>query len=258
MATDAQATPEQVADEPTLLAEELVAVEQLLQAAVVALYAPLNDLAHAQIKKAHPYRCATVVLAAGVSTPDSEALRQQRLYLAAALEMLNIALAIHQLLLAGTGRQTHDEENPNQRSITGSVILTGDFCFTQSAILAAKTDNVRVVEIFSETLKTVSEGILRQLFAQRNEQTLGLAPTPSVPSAVSPFNTELALCEAGVEGTAVLLASPPAVANATKQIVRALVPIWHTTHPVSDLSTLPFHNLPLAQQRRWQAVLTKK
>ncbi len=265
MSSNVHSNIEQVTDEPMQMAEELAAVEELLQTAVVALYAPLTDLAHSQIKKASPYRCATVVLAAGVGSPDSELLRQQRLYLAAALEMLNIALAIHQLLLVGAGRDTDGEENPNQRSITGSVILTGDFCFTQSAILAAKTDNVRVVEIFSETLKTVSEKILRQLFTQRNghdpmaiakaEEGQGQGDTP-------PFHIELALCEAGVEGTAALLDSPPAIIHATKQIVQTVVPLWHQPgwhqpEPINRQVTLPMELLPVVQQRRWDYILTK-
>ena len=256
MSTNVRSNLEHVADEPTRMADELTAVEGLLQGAVVALYAPLTELAHSQIKKAYPYRCAKVVLASGVSAPDSDLLRQQRLYLAAALEMLHIALAIHQLLLVGNGRNDDDDENPNQRSITGSVILTGDFCFTQSAILAAKTNNVRVVEIFSETLKTVSERILRQLFAQRNEYVPAAGGTAEQEST-TPFYIELALCEAGVEGTAALLAPPPATIHATKNIVQTVVPHWYRTEPIHDLAALPLQRLPLVQQRRWHYILSQ-
>ncbi len=257
MSTNLRSNPEQVADEPTRMADELIAVEKLLQEAVVALYAPLTELAQSQIKKAYPYRCAKVVLASGVGAPDSEPLRQQRIYLAAALEMLNIALAIHQLLLVDNGRNAaNGEENPNQRSITGSVILTGDFCFTQSAILAAKTNNVRVVEIFSETLKTVSERILRQLFAQRNEPA-ALAVATAEEERATPFYIELVLCEAGVEGTAALIASPLATIHANKNIVRTVVPHWHHTDPIQDLAALPLQRLPLVQQRRWHYILSQ-
>lgn len=259
MSTNVRSNLEQVADEPIRMANELAAVEGLLQEAVVALYAPLTDLAHSQIRKAYPYRCATVVLAAGVSASDSDPLRQQRLHLAAALEMLNIALAIHQLLLIDPGRnpgRSADGENPNQRSITGSVILTGDFCFTQSAILAAKTNNVRVVEIFSETLKTVSERILRQLFARRNEDA-SVALVTAEEESRTPFSIELALCEAGVEGTAALIASPPATIHATQQIVRKVVPHWQQTAPIHDLAALPLQHLPVVQQRRWHYILSQ-
>ena len=95
-----------------------------------------------------------------------------------------------------------------QGSITGSIILTGDYCFTQSAILAAKTDNIAVVEIFSQTLKVVSEGILRQIFGHREGATVHTQEVEGDKSKTLPhtnYNTELALCWAGIDGTAALI-----------------------------------------------------
>jgi len=259
MSTNAHPGFDPVAEESLRMEEEIVAVGELLQEAIVALYAPLNDLAQSQIKKAVPYHCAAVVLAAGVSSTDSALLRQQRIYLAAALEMLNIALAIHQLLLVGVNQEDDGEENPNQRSVTGSVILTGDFCFTQSAILAAKTDNVRVVEIFSETLKTVSEGILRQIFADRDAQAAN-ARGEAGEEEHAPFQILLSLCEAGVEGTAALLPASPAALQATKQLVHALVPQWHQPQSPQAVAALSadqlsaLEMLPTAQQQRWHYI----
>jgi geranylgeranyl pyrophosphate synthase len=46
----------------------------------------------------------------------------------------------------------------------GATILTGDFLFARSAQLAAETDNVRIVNIFAQTLMTIVGGELNQLF----------------------------------------------------------------------------------------------
>jgi geranylgeranyl pyrophosphate synthase len=46
----------------------------------------------------------------------------------------------------------------------GATILTGDFLFARSAQLAAETDNVRIVNIFAQTLMTIVGGELHQLF----------------------------------------------------------------------------------------------
>ncbi|MEZ4673652.1 MAG: hypothetical protein R2932_05330 [Caldilineaceae bacterium] len=231
------------------LAQELAEVEQILQNAIVTLYAPLNDLARSQLKKADSLRCAAVVLAAGVGPTDSVKLRQQRLYLAAALEMLTIALNIHQLLLAASNQ----ENNPNQRSITGSVILTGDYCFTQSAILAAKTEHVRVVEIFSQTLKTVSERILRKLFTERERLAVGDSATTAT-TVETPDSVKLTLCEAGVTGAGILIQADANVTTEALAIVHRLVPLWQSGTSTVPLDTLTMQSLPPAQQQRWRSL----
>ena len=47
----------------------------------------------------------------------------------------------------------------------GATILAGDYIFARAASFAAQTDNVRVMHIFSETLMTICDGELRQLYA---------------------------------------------------------------------------------------------
>jgi geranylgeranyl pyrophosphate synthase len=46
----------------------------------------------------------------------------------------------------------------------GATILTGDYLFARSAGLAAETENVRIVSIFSQTLMIIVGGELQQLF----------------------------------------------------------------------------------------------
>jgi len=183
----------------TELTTELQAVHQELQQALADLYAPLADLARNQLQRIQPLTRAALVLAVGIGDPDHALLRQQRLSLAAAQEMLFVALSIHKMLL--TSQPTHQDEH--QKTIMGGIILTGDYCFTRSAILAAQTDHVPVVEIFSEALKTISEGLLRNFFADR--AALG---GESQPEPVAFYDEQSDLFVSGVQAAAVLAALP--------------------------------------------------
>lgn len=224
------------------LQTELQEVSQQLEAAVAELYPPLDYLARGQLAQTRPLVRAAIALTAGVGAPDSPTLRAQRLMLAAALEMLHIALRIHRLLLAGP---INSDGDSNQRSITGSVILTGDYCFTRSAILAAQTDSVEVVAIFSQTLKQISEEILRELF-QHNEQV-------AAPAAGTAFNENSALFHAGIEAAA-LLAALPAASVAPLYTFVAQVAHALTQTPSPAVVAPPLAALASAQQARWQAL----
>lgn len=186
------------------LRAELAAVEQELQGALAGLYTPLADLTQAQFQRARPLLRAALVLAAGVGAPDEERLRQQRLSLAAAQEMLFIALSIHKLLL------THPSEpiDEQQKTLMGGIILTGDYCFSRSAIMAAQTDHVQVVELFSQALKAISEGILRNFFANREATTNG-AP----PNVTTLYDERRDLFVSGVQAAAVLAVLPSTMRN---------------------------------------------
>lgn len=142
------------------LVAELNEVRALLDESLNDLYSPLLDLARAHLRDMAPYLRAAVVLATGVPAPDTAEARRKRMLLGAALEMLAVALSIHDLLLL---ERTNDESL--DKSLLGSVILTGDYCFSRAAVLAAGTDNPRVVEIFAQALKVLSEGKLRHHFA---------------------------------------------------------------------------------------------
>jgi geranylgeranyl pyrophosphate synthase len=83
--------------------------------------------------------------------------------LAAAVELLHTATLVHDDLIDNSlfrrGLPTLSASwSP------GATILTGDYLFARSAELAAETDNVRIVRIFSQTLMTIVGGELQQLF----------------------------------------------------------------------------------------------
>ena len=223
---------------------ELQEVDQQLEAAVGELYPPLDYLARGQLTQVRPLVRAALALTAGVGAPDNPKLREQRLMLAAALEMLHIALRIHRLLLVGS---INSDGDSNQRSITGSVILTGDYCFTRSAILAAQTDSVEVVAIFSQTLKQISEEILRELF-QHNDATAG----DSGSGEGSAFNENRALLHAGIEAAALLAALPTAT---IESLYAFAAQVAHTlATPAAAVDAPNIAALASEQQVRWQAL----
>lgn len=121
---------------------------------------PLHDLVRSQIEQIQPYIRAAVVLAAGFGNPDSPDLQTRRVYLASALETLYLAFSIHQLLLESESIYA----DQSAKSLIGSMILAGDFCFSRSAGLAAQTENPEVVSIFAKALRDISEGRLQHTF----------------------------------------------------------------------------------------------
>lgn len=87
--------------------------------------------------------------------------------LAAAVEMLHTATLVHDDMIDDAARRRgrptlHTLLNP------ASAVLLGDYLFAQAAVWAAETDSVRVVNIFSNTLMTIVEGELRQMWAKRD------------------------------------------------------------------------------------------
>jgi geranylgeranyl pyrophosphate synthase len=83
--------------------------------------------------------------------------------LAASVEMLHTATLVHDDLIDGSLLR---RGNPtlNASWSPGATVLTGDYLFARSAVLAAETENVRVVAIFAKTLSTICSGELRQVF----------------------------------------------------------------------------------------------
>ncbi len=87
--------------------------------------------------------------------------------LAAAVEMLHSATLVHDDVIDGSLLR-RGSPTLNASWSQGATILAGDFVFARAAYFAAETDNVRVMRIFSQTLMTIVEGELRQLYAVRN------------------------------------------------------------------------------------------
>lgn len=90
---------------------------------------------------------------------------------AAGVELLHTAGLVHDDTI---DRSALRRGKPTLNSVlsSGAVILVGDYLFAQSAMLAAATQNPRVVSIFAATLADICDGQLREMFdAHRLDQS---------------------------------------------------------------------------------------
>lgn len=152
----------------TLVNDDLVQVERKMREAphdnIENLKAALDTLLKSGGKRIRP----TLALLVGrfYRVPQDQAVA-----LAAAVEMLHTATLVHDDLIDGALIR---RSNPTLNAIwsPGATVLTGDFLFAWAANLAAQTENVRVMRIFSQTLMIICGGELRQLFRRPwREQT---------------------------------------------------------------------------------------
>lgn len=86
--------------------------------------------------------------------------------LAASIEMLHTATLVHDDLIDGAILRRGIATLNSQWSPEATV-LTGDFIFARAAKLAAETNSVAVIRLFAETLTTIVNGELTQLFSSR-------------------------------------------------------------------------------------------
>ncbi len=86
--------------------------------------------------------------------------------LAASIEMLHTATLVHDDLIDGAILRRGIATLNSQWS-PAATVLTGDFIFARAAKLAAETNSVAVIRLFAETLTTIVNGELTQLFSSR-------------------------------------------------------------------------------------------
>ncbi|NPV76904.1 MAG: polyprenyl synthetase family protein [Anaerolineae bacterium] len=86
--------------------------------------------------------------------------------IAAAIELLHTATLIHDDLIDGSLLR-RGMPTLNSQWSPGSTVLTGDFIFARAAKLAADSDSIPVMKIFSQTLSTIVNGEITQLFSAR-------------------------------------------------------------------------------------------
>lgn len=226
---------EPVGDGLSSLVEELGQVEQEVVASLADLRAPFSLLVQSQLRAAAPLLRGAFVLTAGMGAGDSQLLARQRLYLGAAIEVLRLALTVHTRLLAVT-----EPPAPLDRSLLGSTVLAGDFCFSRAAGLAAKTDSPVVVDIFAQALQRVSEGTLRGLFN---------------PGAAL-YDVERELCLSGVLAANELAGLPEAERQTDRQFAALLLDSCQAgTLAQVSLPPALIATLPAVRAARWQALL---
>jgi geranylgeranyl pyrophosphate synthase len=86
--------------------------------------------------------------------------------LGAAIELLHTATLVHDDLIDGALLR-RGIATLNSQWTPAATVLTGDFIFARAAKLAADTKSVPVMQLFAQTLATIVNGELTQLFSSR-------------------------------------------------------------------------------------------
>lgn len=86
--------------------------------------------------------------------------------LAASIEMLHTATLVHDDLIDGSLLR-RGTPTLNAKWSPAATVLAGDYIFARAAQLASQTDSIAVMQIFAETLATIVNGEVTQLFTSR-------------------------------------------------------------------------------------------
>lgn len=142
---------------------DLAAVEELMHAQAAGqhpdLSAALDLLLNAGGKRIRPIFTLTIGRLLGA--PHQDLLR-----LAASVELLHTATLVHDDLIDGSLLR-RGMPTLNSQWSPGATVLTGDFLFACSARLAASTNSIAVMDQFAQTLTTIVNGEITQLFTSR-------------------------------------------------------------------------------------------
>lgn len=87
-------------------------------------------------------------------------------FAAAGVEMLHTATLVHDDLIDGS-LMRRGVETLNARWSPAATVLTGDYLFARAAYWVARTENVRLVQRFAETLMVICNGEIHQMFEGR-------------------------------------------------------------------------------------------
>jgi len=136
-----------------LLGDDLALVRQRLHQALNTGY-PLLDTTLAAYLPEHLPRAIIVLGTTRLGHSDVG----KRVALAAAIEMLHLAITIHDAMPRHAVEMTE-----HHRMLLGSSILIGDYVFSQASRLAAETDHPGVVATFAQALAQVAERRVIQL-----------------------------------------------------------------------------------------------
>lgn len=90
--------------------------------------------------------------------------------LGAAVEMLHTATLVHDDLIDGSLLR-RGIATLNSKWSSSATVLTGDFFFAGAAELAAETESVDVMKLFSRTLATIVSGEVTQMFSKSLNST---------------------------------------------------------------------------------------
>lgn len=91
---------------------------------------------------------------------------QRLIAMAAAVEMLHTATLVHDDLIDGS-LVRRGIPTLNTQWSSAATVLTGDFLFARAAKLAAETESIPAMNLFSKTLAIIVDGEIAQMFSGR-------------------------------------------------------------------------------------------
>ena len=182
---------------------DLRRVEEKMLSMRGSLFAPLAEAMIELIgsggKRLRP---ALAIMAASAYAPHGHQLDRERVIaLAAAVEMLHTASLVHDDVVDGALLR-RGSPTLNAEWKAGATVLAGDYLFGRAASFAAETNNMRVINIFSDTLNVIVNGELEQLAARFELEQKKSRYYQRI------YAKTASLFSAATEGAAVLAAAP--------------------------------------------------
>ena len=145
----------------SLVSDEILAVENLMRQQAQGynkdLQAALDHLISSGGKRIRPN---LTLLVGKLLNGDLERL----ITLSAAIELLHTATLVHDDLIDGSLLR-RGIPTLNSKWSPAATVLTGDFMFAKAAKLAADTNSIPVMKLFANTLGTIVNGEIAQMFA---------------------------------------------------------------------------------------------
>ncbi|MCP4541515.1 MAG: polyprenyl synthetase family protein [Chloroflexi bacterium] len=146
------------------LGADMTRVETLLKAPVsgqeVGIIQAVDGLVESGGKRLRP---ALALLSGHLCQANID----QAIHVAASVELLHTATLVHDDLIDGAlmrrGTPTLNSYLPS-----GAVILIGDFLFARSAALVGETGHAQMMRVFADTLSTICNGEIQQMFSRRD------------------------------------------------------------------------------------------
>lgn len=147
----------------TPIQEQIKRVEEQIRAQAddnnPDMRAALEHLLSSGGKRVRP----TVVLLVGNMLGGAD---EKLVTVGAAIELLHTATLVHDDLIDGSLLR-RGMPTLNARWSPAATVLTGDFLFARAAKLAAEVDHLQLMRLFADTLATIVNGELTQLFISR-------------------------------------------------------------------------------------------
>jgi geranylgeranyl pyrophosphate synthase len=143
--------------------DQIVFVEEKMRARLDGHHPTIKTaLNHLLTSGGKRIRVAVTLLVGGMLNADQDRL----ITLAAAIESLHTATLVHDDLIDGALIR-RGIPTLNAQWSSAATVLTGDFLFARAAKLAAETESIPLMHLFAETLATIVNGEITQMFAGR-------------------------------------------------------------------------------------------